>query len=79
MKCWRCQGTGEIHNPLVLGQSLRRLREEANITLTAMADVLKVSVPYLSDLENGKRSWLGLTPERYCDALDAEIERQTKK
>lgn len=75
MKCWRCQGSGEINDPLVLGQALRKLRVDADVTLHRMAEVLEVSTGYLSDLENGKRGWLGLTPERYCDALDAEIER----
>lgn len=76
MRCWRCHGTGQIHDPLVLGQSLRKLREEAKITLHRMADVLGISAGYLSDLENGKRGWLGeVSADRYCDALDAEIAR----
>ena len=76
MKCWRCGGTGEIEDPLVLGQTLKKLRSEAGITSKRLAGALKVSTSYLCDLENGKRAWLGeVTPERYCDALDAEIER----
>lgn len=79
MICWRCKGTGEIQDPLVLGQALRKLREDADITLRRMADVLRVSAGYLSDLENGKRGWLGeVSADRYCDALDAEIERVKK-
>lgn len=79
MICWRCNGTGEIQDPLVLGQALRKLRMEAGVTLLRMAHVLGISSGYLSDLENGKRGWLGeVTAERYCDALDAEIERMKK-
>lgn len=76
MRCWRCHGTGEIHDPLVLGQALKKLRMESKITLHRMADVLEISAGYLSDLENGKRGWLGeVSADRYCDALDAEIAR----
>lgn len=79
MVCWRCQGTGEILDPLVLGQTLRKLRMEAGVTLRRMAEVLDISDGYLSDLENGKRGWIGtVTAERYCDALDEEIERVKK-
>ena len=77
--CWRCGGTGQLQDPLVIGQSLRKLREESKITLLRMAHILGISAGYLSDLENGKRGWLGgVTPDSYCDALDAEIERTRK-
>lgn len=78
-KCWRCRGTGQIEDVKVLGQSLRKIRMESKITLHRMAELLKCSDGYLSDLENGKRGWLGeVTAERYCDALDVEIERLKK-
>jgi hypothetical protein len=37
------------------GAQLRMLRQEAKITLTAMAERLGYSMPYLSSLENGSR------------------------
>ena len=65
---------------MVLGQALRKLRVSAGVTLRRMAEVLGISDGYLSDLENGKRGWLGeVTPELYCDALDAEIARREKQ
>jgi len=79
MRCWRCGGTGELQDPLVLGQSLRQMRIEAGITLVRMAEVMKISQGFLCDLENGKRAWRGeVTAESYCDALDAEIARMKK-
>ncbi len=77
--CPRCGGTGQVADPLVLGQTLRQLRIDAGVTLIRMAVVMNVSQGHLSDLENGKRAWLGeIKPEQYCDALDAEIERMKK-
>lgn len=38
------------------GALLRRLREEAQVTLGALARALEVSTPYLSDVERGNRS-----------------------
>lgn len=79
MKCPRCKGTGEVEDPLLVGQSLRKLRLEAGITLLRMAEVMKISPGHLSDLENGKRAWRGsITSEVYCDALDGEIARMKK-
>jgi transcriptional regulator with XRE-family HTH domain len=77
--CPRCGGSGEVTDPLVLGQTLRKMRVEAGVTLLRMAEVMKISQGHLSDLENGNRAWLGgITSEQYCDALDAEIERMKK-
>lgn len=77
--CPRCGGSGEVTDPLVLGQTLRSMRVEAGVTLLRMAEVMKMSKAHLSNLENGKRAWLGeVTGDRYCDALDSEIERQKK-
>lgn len=76
MKCKRCNGTGEVQDPLVIGQTLKKMRVDAGISQARLAEVMKISPAHLCDLENGKRGWLGeFTPELYCDALDAEIER----
>lgn len=80
MNCPRCHGTGQVTDPFILGQTLRKLRVDAGVTLRRMAEVMGIADGYLSDLENGKRGWLGtVTADRYCDALDAEIERTGKK
>lgn len=78
-KCWRCDGTGQLQDPLVLGQALRKLRVEAGVELVRLAEVMGISQGYLCDLENGKRGWRGeVTADRYCDALDEEIARMNK-
>ena len=51
MQCPRCRGTGQ----LPAAESLRPIRHSAGLTLTAMARSMGVSVPYLSDVERGKR------------------------
>lgn len=79
MKCKRCNGTGQVPDPLELGQTLKKMRIEAGVSQARLAEVMKVSPAHLCDLENGKRGWRGdVTAEMYCDALDAEIERMKK-
>ena len=36
------------------GEKLKTFRKEAGLTLKAVADELKVSIPFLSMVENGK-------------------------
>lgn len=38
------------------GEFLQRKREEKKITLRSMAEKIKVSAPYLSDIEKGRRN-----------------------
>lgn len=40
---------------VTLGQRIRELREEQNMSLRALADKVGVSAPFLSDLEHGRR------------------------
>ena len=41
---------------LTFGEFLQRKREEKQITLRKMAEMLHVSAPYLSDIEKGRRN-----------------------
>ena len=41
---------------LTFGEFLQRKREEKQITLRKMAEMLNVSAPYLSDIEKGRRN-----------------------
>lgn len=45
----------------VVGERIRKTREQQSVTLRALARVLGVSAPFLSDVEHGRRR---LTPER---------------
>lgn len=79
-RCPRCNGTGNVPDPLELGQTLKKMRIEAGISQARLAGAMKISPAHLCDLEQGKRGWMGeFTPELYCDALDAEIERRKQK
>ncbi len=50
------------------GELLRRRREEAKVSMGKLARHLTVSVPYLSDVERGRRT--PLTPERITKAAE---------
>lgn len=41
------------------GDALREARESKGITVSALAEAINVSVPYLSDVERGKRNPFG--------------------
>lgn len=57
MPCDKCSGTGLVNDPRVTGQLLRKEREQAGVSLRALAGKLEVSAAYLSDLERGRRNW----------------------
>ena len=52
-----------------LGAKLRTLREKAGLSLRKVADRLGVSVPYLSDLERGRRNWTEERRDAFLKAL----------
>jgi len=56
-KCKHCNGTGKEFDHRLVGNLMRRLREKSNITQAHVADSLKISKPYLCDLEHGFRNW----------------------
>lgn len=55
--CAQCNGTGRQLNQRAIGSLMRSRRKAANLTLKDVARKLKISGPYLSDLEQGKRRW----------------------
>lgn len=57
MPCDKCAGTGLMNDPRVTGQMLRKEREQAGMSLRAMAQKVQRSAAYLSDLERGRRNW----------------------
>ena len=46
-----------VINHLKPGTEARRQRQEKGITLTAIANAMGLSKPYLSDLALGRRNW----------------------
>ena len=45
------------NNQAWIGRAMRKLREDANVSLRELARRAKLSVPYISDLERGRRNW----------------------
>ncbi len=70
--CPRCDGTGHIEDERVIGKRMRQLRLSAGVTLREMAQRLKYSPSYLSDLELGRRRWLPRLLHRYHNILGAK-------
>jgi transcriptional regulator with XRE-family HTH domain len=52
-----------------LGQALRTLREGRKISLRKVAIRCKISVPYLSDLELGRRNWSEKRLASYLESI----------
>jgi DNA-binding XRE family transcriptional regulator len=49
--------TVDVIDHAATGESYRRLRKSFGVSLRALAKQLKVSAPFLSDLERGRRNW----------------------
>jgi ribosome-binding protein aMBF1 (putative translation factor) len=69
--CDHCQGSGMVANFRACGLWVRRAREEAGISLRALAAKLKISPSYLSDLELGKRGSEYWNQDKLDAAIDA--------
>lgn len=63
--CDRCQGTGSRER--VAGLAMRQLREDAGLLLRDVAEKLGIGVPYLSDMERGKRTMSEEMAERIAE------------
>ncbi len=46
----------QIHTPQDLGEQVRRRRAELGLTQTELADVSRVTLRFVSELENGKET-----------------------
>lgn len=65
-----------MDNPVYQGHAARERRETAGLKLRQVARQLRVSAPFISDLENGRRLWTGPVAQRYQRFLDALIQRE---
>lgn len=63
--CPSCHGTGKVHP--IDGPGLRKLRQEAGISVRALAGRLEISPMYLSDLELGRRQFSEKLAERFVE------------
>jgi transcriptional regulator with XRE-family HTH domain len=58
----------------ILGEALRQTRLEQGRTLADVAKVAKVSLPYLSELERGRKEASSEILAAICDALEIELQ-----
>ncbi len=72
--CHVCSGLGLLYNDRQMGAALKRLREDAGISLREVARRMGKSAPWLSHLERGKAQW---NRDRVADFLSA-INHKTK-
>jgi transcriptional regulator with XRE-family HTH domain len=69
-------GQGPRPGPLLrtmLGNVLRRIRREQGRTLADVARAAKVSMPYLSEVERGRKEASSEVLVAICDALHIEL------
>ena len=52
------------------GERMRYLRSKRGLSLRSVAEKMKVSAAYLSDLELGKRNWSQERANQYVSALE---------
>lgn len=55
--CHCCNGSGTELDHIAVGADLRTLRESKGLTLDHVSSRMKLSSPYLCDLERGRRNW----------------------
>lgn len=58
----------------ITGAMCSKARKKAGLTQREVAKGMGISVPYLSDLENGNRGW---TEQRF-EAFNKSLQRKTK-
>jgi len=57
----------------VLSQNIRRFRSYRNLSQAEFAEKIDISVPFLSDIENGKKWGSPATLVKIADALNIEV------
>ncbi|SDQ56594.1 helix-turn-helix domain-containing protein [Thermostaphylospora chromogena] len=57
----------------LLGKALRRIRLEQRRTLADVAGAARISLPYLSEVERGRKEASSEVLAALCDALDIEL------
>lgn len=56
---------------LAIGHCMRLQRESDGVSLRALSRQMKLSAPYVSDLERGRRNWSPITMANYRHSLDS--------
>lgn len=56
-----------------IGATLRRIRLDRSLTLRVVADEARISMPYLSEIERGRKEASSEILEVICRALDMTV------
>jgi hypothetical protein len=72
--CHCCNGSGTELDHKMVGSEMRTLRKTRKLTIAMVSKRTKFSVPYISDLEHGKRNWRAELIERYLKAVNKNIK-----
>ena len=63
---------------LAIGHCMRLQREADGVSLRALSRQMKLSAPYVSDLERGRRNWSPITMANYRHSLDSLANAPTE-
>lgn len=61
----------KVIDPIATGEIARKARHKVGLSLRKVARKMKVSEPFLSDLERGRRNWLERHLTLFWDALES--------
>lgn len=67
--CPKCNGTGKIIDPCIVGPVLRLKRISTSISLRTMAKRIGISAMYLSEMERGLKAWSGERIQQFLNEL----------
>lgn len=69
--CPHCGGTGKCLDDARVGEYLRQIRTARQLSGREIARRMKISAPYLSDMELGRRGWNEQKVTAYLNAVQA--------
>ncbi|MDK7927078.1 MAG: helix-turn-helix transcriptional regulator [Staphylococcus simulans] len=55
------------------GQNIKQIRKQRNLTQKQLADQIKISRSYLSDIENGNKNPSAKTVKKLADSLGLSV------
>lgn len=68
--CKRCSGSGFEPDPKTIGESMRKAREDAGLSLRQVATRMGYSAAYVSDLERGQRLFGHVQKRKFTEAIE---------
>lgn len=60
--------TVQVVDDMATGYNARSIRRKSGMSMKEMADFMKISTPYLSELERGKRRWSPVLVNKFNQA-----------